>query len=826
MMGMSGVVREFRRTVRSLARSRLFTVITVLTLAAAIGANSAIFSVVNGVLLRPLPYPESDRLVVVGHTAPIAGFPEVPQATGTYVLYRDEATTLAGLTMFWDGTVNLTGTGEPEQLSAAGVTGTFFAVLRTPPALGRGFTEEELLPDGEPVAILSDGLWQRKYGRDQEVLGRTIKIDGESRRVIGIMPAGFDLPYDSDVEIWLPMLIDPEKLTTGNYSYTGIGRLEDGVTVEAAYADIRRLTLQLPERYPGDLITHEMMEQSGWDARVVPLIADVTDDVNRALWILLGTVAVVLLIACANVANLFLVRAEGRHKEIAIRSALGAERGALARDFLRESTVLALAGGTLGLLLAFGGIKLLVALGPESIPRLDAIRIDGRVLLFTLGVSVAAGILSGLAPLLRHTRPDIAGALKEGFRGTTSGRRRLRARTVLVFGQVALAFLLMVGSGLLVKSFWHLQNVDPGFVADNVLTLRLSLPETPYEDGDKSVAFYEQLVDRVDGIPGVERASVVSKLPLRPQGTSHNGVLIEDRPVEPGSMPHVALSIIVGPGYFETMGIRLLEGRLIERSDIAAGTGAVVVNRAFARHYWAGESAIGKQVWPGIAQDREENEDFAWLPVVGVVDDVRNLRLDMEIRPIVYYAMSGPGETDRTSMSLVVSTTAAPTSLAPAIRDAVWSLDPNVPITRIETMRRVLRDATSRAGFTMLMLGIAAGVALLLGAVGLYGVISYGVTQRRQEIGVRMALGAPAGRVRGMVVRQGAVVAGIGLGVGFGAAIGLTRLMEALLFEVSPTDPPTFGIVVALLFVVSIFASWIPARRAAAVDPAIALRAE
>ena len=823
---MSSFIREVRRTARSLARSPLFTVISVVTLAVAIGANSAIFSVVNGVLLRPLPYPDSDRLVVVGHTAPLAGFPEVPQATGTYVLYRDEATTLDGLTMFWDGTVNLTGTGEPEQLSAAGITGTFFNVLRTPPLLGRGFTEEELLPDGELVAILSHGLWQRRYGGAENVLGQTITIDGESRRIVGVTQAGFDHPYDADIEIWLPMVIDPEDLTTGNYSFNGIGRLKDGATVEAAYQDIRRLTLQLPERYPGDLITHEMMAQSGWDARVVTLISDVTDDVNRALWILLGTVAVVLLIACANVANLFLVRAEGRHKEIAIRSALGAERGALARSFLRESSLLALAGGVLGLILAFGGIKALVALGPDSIPRLDAIQIDASVLLFTLGVSMAAGILFGLAPLLRHTRPDIAGALKEGFRGTTSGRGGVRARTVLVFGQVALAFLLMVGSGLLVKSFWHLKNVDPGFESENLLTLRLSLPESPYEDAEMVVGFYQELVDRVAEIPGVQMASTASKLPLRGQGESHNGVLIEDRPVEPGAMPHVALTIMTGHSYFETMGIRLLEGRLIERSDITTGTGAAVVNRAFAEHFWPGESAIGKQVWQGIAQDIEEEEDFAWRPVVGVVEDVRNLGLSMEIRPIIYYAIGGPGDNYRNSMSLVVRTSAAPSSLAPAVRDAVWSIDPNVPITGIETMERVLRDATSRAGFTMLMLGIAAGVALLLGAVGLYGVISYGVTQRRQELGVRMALGAPASLVRSMVVRQGAIVAGVGLAVGFVAALGLTRLMEALLFEVSPTDPPTFGFVVALLFVVSVVASWIPARRAAAVDPAIALRAE
>ncbi len=822
---MSGTLAGIRLTARSLARTPLFTVITVVTLAAAIGANTAIFSVVNGVLLRPLPYPESDRLVVVGHTAPLAGFPEVPQATGTYVLYRDENTTLESFGMYWEGSMNLSGEGEPVRLTAAAFTTPMFDVLRIRPFVGRGFLEEESLPDAERVVVLSHGLWQRRFGTDPSVLDRSLILDGESYRIVGVMPEGFDLPDGPGVEIIVPFELNPEELTTGNYSFPGIGRLKEGATLESAYADIRRLTLLLPERYPDDLITPQMIEQTGWDARIVPLISQVTGDVRSALWILLGTVGVVLLIACANVANLFLVRAEGRHKEIAIRSALGAERGILARGFLRESTVLALAGGALGLLLAFGGIKLLVALGPESIPRLEAIRIDTPVLLFTLAVSVGAGLLFGLAPLFRHTRPDVSGALKEGFRGTTSGRARVRARTVLVLGQVALAFLLMVGSGLLVKSFWNLHNVDPGFDAENVITLRLVLPDNPYDNEEQSVAFFQQLLDRVEAIPGVERAGAVSKLPLLPEGESHSGVLIEDRPVEPGSMPHVALTIVLTPGYFETMGIRLLEGRLVESSDITAGTGAVVVNRAFAQHYWPGESAVGKRVWRGIGDDME-GEDFEWLPVVGVVEDVRNLRLDAEIRPIIYYAMAGPGDTYRTSMSIVAKTSTTPTALAPAVRDAIWAIDPNVPITGIETMTQVVRNATSRAGFTMLMLGLAAAVALLLGSVGLYGVISYGVTQRRQEMGVRMALGAPAGRVRGLVVRQGAVVAAVGLGMGFVAALGLTRVMDTLLFEVSPTDPPTFGLVVLLLFVVSLFASWVPARRAASVDPAIALRAE
>ncbi len=821
---MPRLARDLRHTIRSLWRSRLFTAITVLTLAVAIGANSAIFSVVSGVLLRPLPYPESSRLVLVGHTAPLAGFPEVPQSTGTYVLYRDESTTLENLGMYWDGSVNLSGEDEPERLMAAGLTTTMFDVLRTQPALGRPFLEEETLPDAEPVAILSHGLWLRRFGGDPAVLDRTLIVNGTSRRIVGVMPAGFDLPDEPGIEIWQPFELDPESLTTGNFSFNAIGRMKDGVSPEAVYEDIRRLTLQVPDRY-GDFLTHEMMEQTGWDAMVTPLVERVTRDVRQALWILLGTVAVVLLIACANVANLFLVRAEGRHKEIAIRSALGAERGILARGFLRESTVLAMVGGALGLLLAFGGIRLLVALAPESIPRLAEIRIDASVLLFTVGVSVAAGLLFGLAPLFRHARPDIANSLKEGFRGTTSGKTGVRARTVLVLGQVALAFLLMVGSGLLVKSFWHLKSVDPGFEAENVLTLRLSLPDVTYNDQQTVAAFYQRLVDRVEALPGVERAGATNKLPLRPGGESHSGVLIEDKPVEPGSLPHISLEIMTAPGYFETMGIRLLEGRLIERSDITGQVGAVVVNRAFAEHFWPGESAVGKQVWPGIAQEQEE-ENFGWWQVVGVVDDVRNLALEMDIRPIIYYAMVGPGDNYRSTMSIVARTTAAPTSLAPEIRDAVWEIDPTVPITGVETMEGVLRDATSRAGFTMLMLGIAAGVALLLGAVGLYGVISYGVTQRRQEIGVRMALGAPASRVRGMVVKQGAIVAGIGLGVGFGAALGLTRLMEALLFEVSPTDPPTFGIVVALLFAVAVFASWVPARRAASLDPTIALRAE
>lgn len=817
--------RSLRQALRSLARSPLFTVITVLTLSVAIGASSAIFSIVNGVLLRPLPYPESERLVVVGHTAPAAGFPEVPQANASYVLYRERSATLEELGLYDGGDFGLTGNGEPEKVGGAAVTESLFPVLRVVPALGRNFTAEEILPDAENVAILGHGLWQRRFGGDPGALGRTIEVDGVTRTVVGVMPAGFDLPYGEDAEIFVPFQIDREKLTTGSYSYTGIGRLKPGVTVEAAFADIDRLAKQLPDVYEGDFLTHEMIDEIGFAALIVPLIDHVSGDASRTLWILLGTVGLVLLVACANVANLFLVRAEGRHKEIAIRSALGAERGVLVRHFLRESTLLGLAGGALGLGLAFGAVRLLLALSPEGIPRLESIRVDGWVLAFTIGISLLAGLLSGLAPVLRHSRPDIAGALKEGFRGTTLGRARVRGRTALVLAQVALAFVLLVGSGLMAKSFWHLRRVDPGFDPEGVLTMRLALPNAYFGDGETVADFYQRLLDRVASLPGVESAGATTKLPLRSPGANHNGVLIEDRPVDQGRLPHVELSVRVTPGYFETMGIRLVEGRTVELADIEDRTGAVVVNQAFAQKYWSGENPIGKRIWPGIVEEMED-EDFGWWQIVGVVGDVRSLSLEEETKPIVYYAIIGPGDDYWSHMNLVVRTASTPAAFAPSVRAAVWEVDPRVPITDVETMSRVVADATSRAGFTMLMLVIAAGVALLLGSVGIYGVISYGVTQRRQEIGVRMALGAESQGVAGMVVRQGAVVAAIGLAVGVAAALGVTRVMEALLFEVSPTDPPTFGFVVALLFTVAVVASWVPARRAASVDPAIALRAE
>ncbi len=825
---MTGLGAALRRILRSLGRSPGFSAITVVTLAVAIGANSAIFSIVNGVLLKPLPYPESDRLVYIGHAAPLAGFDEITQATGTYATYREQAGTLEDLAIYWRGNSSLTGDGEPERVMSAAITASMFNVLRTPAALGRAFTEDEMLPDSEPLIILGHGMWQRRFGSDPGVLDRSIVVDGVSRRIVGVMPAGFNLPRGGDIELYMPFELDPAELTVGNYSFPGIGRLAEGATLEGLQADLERIVPTLPELFPGDMLTPQLIEEIGFAPTSGTLVEEVTGDIKQTLIILLGAVGLVLLIACANVANLFLVRAESRQKEMAVRSALGAERGTLVKHFLGESTVLAILGGIAGLALAYGGIQLLTVLGPNGIPRLDAIRIDGTVLGFTLAVSVMVGLLFGIAPVFRYTAPELITSLREG-RGNTIGRSKLRARSVLVLGQIALSFLLLVCSGLMVKSFWHLKNVDPGFESENVLTMWVSLPDEQYDDGFKTSAFYMQLVDRLEGLPGVQSVGASTKLPLRGPGESHSGILIEDKPVEPGSMPHVELSLYVAPGYFETFGIRLLEGRTIERADITGREGAVVVNRTFAKKFWPGESVIGKRVWPGLADDREdESLEFGWWTVVGVVDDVHNLALDEEILPIIYYAMVGPGfeERNRSSMGLILKASSAPTSLAPMVRDAVWAIDANVPIADLQTMESVVADASSRTAFAMLMLVIAALMALLLGSLGIYGVISYGVSQRTQEIGVRMALGAPASQVSNMIVKQGAIVAGIGLVAGFVAALGLTRLMEALLFEVRPTDPPTFGLVVALLMVVSLLASWIPARRAARVDPMVALRAE
>jgi putative ABC transport system permease protein len=815
---MDALRRRIRHLLRSFARAPGFTAVAVITLAVGIGANAAIFSLINGVLLRPLPYPDSERLVDLSHTAPGIGLPKFQQSDATYLHYLHENRVFTGVAVYRETPVNLTGEGDPERLPAARVTPSLLAVLGVAPERGRGFTEEEGGPASEPVVLLGHDLWVRRFGADPEILGRTIQIDGVGTRVVGVLGASLRFPAP-ETALWLPLVIDPAHLQAGSFNFDGVARLAPGVTAAAAQADLDRTVATLSEEFPGDL-THELLAKARFANVVTPLKENLVGDVSRTLWVLLGSVAVILLVACANVANLFLVRAEVRQREVAVRTALGAGRWRVVADFLAESLVLAVAGGAVGLALAYLGLDLLKALAPWHIPRLAEIDVDSRVLAFTAAVSLGAGLLFGVFPAFRYSSSALLASLRDGGRGATAGRRRHLARSLLVVFQVALALVLLVTSGLLVRSFAALRGVDPGFDPRGVLTLRLALPRAGYPDPAAGARFYGELLARVRALPGVEAAGAVQDLPLG-GSQSRQGTAVEDFPRAPDELPFLFPYTVASPGYFAALGIPLVAGRTFERADYEQPSGAVVVSAALAARLWPGGSALGKRLRPGDAGDG------GWYTVVGVVGRVRDKRLEEEPSELLYYPLVGLGGDDdwvARNMTLAVRTAGEPLALADPVRAAVWALDPKLPIAEVRTLAGVVDRAAARPRFTMLLLLLAAGVSLALGAVGLYGVIAYVVSQRRQEIGVRMALGADRRAVANLVVGQGLTVAAVGVVLGLAGAFAVTRLLAALLFAVSPTDPATFALVPVLLLGVAALASYLPARRAAAVEPSEALR--
>ncbi len=828
---MDHVTRPIRAIARKLLRSPSFTLLSILTLGVGIGANTAIFSVVNGVLLKPLPYADPDRLVGVWHTAPGIELPQFEQSDATYLLYRQSNRVFEDLGIYDEDRVNLTGGDRPEQLPSADVTASIFPVLGVAPAIGRGFTEADERPGAEPVAVLSHELWVSRFGGDRAALGKTIQIDGVARAVIGVMPAGLRFPTPETL-LWLPMEIDPEKPNVGNFSYIGIARLKPGRTPQDAEAELSALIYRLPEVYPDDDITPGMLESTGIAAMIHPLRDDVVGDVGGVLWLLLGSVGFILLIACANVANLFLVRAEGRQREVAIRSALGARRVDVAGAFFAESTVLGVAGGALGLALAAAGVRAFVAIGPDTVPRLEEIGIDGGVLAFTAVISLLAGLLFGAMPALR-AMPSPGVVLKEGGGRSTVGRARHRARNVLVAAQIALALILLVGSGLMVRSFRALQSVDPGFDAESVLTLRLSLPDAHYPQADDRARFYEQTLERIRALPGVEAAGAITRLPLG-GGSSNSAHAFEDFPLEPDQVPRIIPTRRASPGYFETLRVPLLAGRVFEPADHQRQNRVALVSEAVAEHFWGADwttaGVLGRRLTSGTAEQAD------WYTIVGVVASVRSDGLAEDPSETIYYPIANPpflGDDDEEpqaiaprTMSLAVRSNVPPSGLAAAVHSAIWAADPNLPVANVRTLEEIVAADSARTGFTMLLLSIAAAVALLLGTIGLYGVISYVVSQRTQEIGVRMALGAGRGQVSRMVVRQGLGVALAGIAAGLAGAAGVTRLLEASLFGVESTDPATFAAVAVLLFAVAVAASYLPARRAASVDPLAALHYE
>jgi predicted permease len=825
-MGIRLFGASLRQLYRKLLGSPLFTLVSIVTLALGIGANAAIFGVVHGVLLKPLPFEDPERLVGVWHKAPGLGFDKVNQSPATYFTYRDDSEVFEEVGMWDNEEVSVTGLEEPERVEAMMVTDGTLSLLRVKASIGRIFTAEDDSPGKPLTVILSHAYWQKRFGGDPKVLGRTLTVNGRQREIVGVLPKDLRfLRFHPDV--FLPFQFDRSQVFVGNFSYQGVARLKPGASIEQANADVARLIPVAVERFPKGL-TLKNLEEAQFGALVIPLKEDVVGDVGKVLWVLLGTVGLVLLIACANVANLFLVRTEARQKELALRTALGADRMRLSRELLLESVTLGLLGGVLGLGLAYAGTRLLVALGPESLPRLEEIGLDGTVLLFTFLLSIASGILFGLFPLLKYGRLSLTSALKEGGRGSSEGRERHRARNALVVVQMALALVLLVGAGLMIRSFQALRQVQPGFVRpEEVLTVRLSIPGSEAEDAEQAVRIHQRILERIQAIPGVTSVGLSSSVTMD-GWDSNDAIQVEGFPVPEGQIPPVRRFKWVSENYFETMGNPILAGRGFTWNDIYSKAQVTVVTENFAREYW-GEpaNAIGKRLNLAVFEGASP-----WREIVGVVGNEHDNGVSEKATPIVYWPMLVTrfwGQevfTQRSMVYAIRNDRLGTPGFLDEVRSAVWSVNSNLPLANVRTLAEILDDSMARTSFTLTMLGIASGVALLLGAVGIYGVISYTVSTRTREIGVRMALGAARLDVTRLVLREGVRLTLGGLALGLVAAFGFTRLMSALLFGVSAVDPVTYVLVSIVLAVIALTASYLPARRATALDPTEALRSE
>jgi predicted permease len=821
------VASQLRPAFRRLARTPGFTVVCVVTLGLGIAGTTAAFSVINAVLLRPLPYRDPERLVQLWHSAAGIGVPQVEQSDASYIQYHDKATrSFESVAGYRAVSANLTGDQEPERVAASTMTASLLPTLGVRPALGRNIAEEEDRPGGAPVVIISDALWRRRYGGDRSIIGKTIQVDGTAREVVGVMGPGFHFPEET-TELWVPMAIDRAHLNTGSFNRNAIGRLRPGVTIAAAVAEMTPLMARLPDDMPG-MMTHAMFEQAKFKVMLHPLRDDVVGDITPILFTVLGTVAFVLLIACANVANLFLVRAEARTKEIAVRSALGAVPGSIVKLYLGESLLLSTAGAALGVLLAYAALRLLLRLAPSGLPRASEIAIDGASLGVAVGIAVLTGLFFSAVPFIRAGKAELTSMLRDGARGSTSGRERQRVRNAFVVAQVALALMLLVGSGLLARSFQRMRAVDPGFKPDHVLTLRLAIPDVTYHTTGDISRFYYQLTTRLAALPGVQAVGATTKLPLADVGDNHNGTWIEDHPVTKDELPPIASTTSITQDYFKAMGIPLVEGRSFRDDGSDRPTHEVIVSRAFARHYWPNGSALGKRIKSG-------GPDVAWSTIVGVAGDVHDAALTKPVDELIYLPVVSvvqppPGTADSVvadnTMTLAIRTAGDPMAVFPQVRQEIWAMDRNLPLVNVQELSGVVAAAMARTTFTLIMIGAAAGVALLLGAIGIYGVISYMVSLRTREIGVRLALGAQRNEVRGMIVRQGLVLALVGVGIGLAGALALSRLISSLLYGIAPHDPVTLGAVTLGLLAVAGVASWLPAMRAARIDPIEALRAD
>lgn len=825
---------EVRQAIRRLNGVRGFTVAAVLTLALGIGGTTAVFTVVHTVLLRPLPWPASDRLVDLSHTLEISGASRVDQSDAGHLFYRRHNRVFTDVGAWRATDVNLgslgTGTrgdeGRAVRVTAARISAAVPAILRVAPVRGRGFVEGEDHPAAPPVALISASLWARRFARDPAILGQGVEIDGIRHEIVGIMPASFGFPTAS-TGIWLPIGIDSTKTESATFGLRGIARLRDGVTAEAATNDLTRLLPQLPEAFPGRL-TVQAIEFTKMQAVATPLRDVIVGDIGRTLWVVLGGVAVVLLIACANVANLFLVRTDARQQELAIRRALGAGRAATARTLMIEAALIALVGGAIGLVLtaaAIGAVRSLEALIP--VPRLDELRIDAQVLVVALGTSLLAALLVSLLPAVRTAGLALTAVLGESSRTATAGRARHRARHALVAAQVALALVLVAGAGLLARSAQRLRAVPLGFAPTSVHTFRLALPAGRFPDAAATARFINRALDTIAALPGVSAAGVISKLPLTDGFRRDTALFVEERPLAQGEFPNLHQVSYASAGYFAALGIPLLEGRVFARTDPAILPLEVIVSRALADRYWPGAPARGKRV--------RLAPQGPWHTIVGVAGDVRGVALEQPPDEMIYLPLltapgnavggaAGPARYTPREIAFVVRATGDPSRLAVPIEVALRATDGSVPVYQSRPMTEVVARATARTSLTLALLGVASLVALALGAVGIYGVLSYVVSLRGREIAVRMALGAGPSDVRRMVARQAAAMALAGIAAGIAGALVVMRVLSALLFGVKPTDLPTLFSAAALLLVVALVAAWLPATRAARVNAAAALR--
>ena len=819
---------QLRQVFRRLGRAPLFTAVTLITLAAGVGANTVIFSVLEGVLLKPLPYPHPEQLIGVWQTAPGIGIKELNMAPSHYFIDREQNTTFQDIGVYTNDSLSVTGVGEPEQVQGLDVTDGTLPLLGVTPALGRLFNREDDLPGTPETVVLSYGYWRQKFGGAASVIGQSITLDGKPRQIIGVLPQGFHFLDEEDAAVIVPFKFDRSKTKLGNYSYRALARLKPGVTMAQANADIARLLPVTIRSFPApDGFSIKLFEKAQIGPNLRPLKQDVVGDIGNVLWVLMGSIAMVLLIACANVANLLLVRVEGRRQELAIRAALGAGWKRIAGELLFESVILGLLGSMLGLVLAFGALRVLVAMAPTGLPRIHEIGIDVPVLLFALGLALFSSLLFSSIPIFKYAGRHLNTGLREGGRALSQSREQHRARNVLVVIQVALALVLLICSGLMIRTFRALMHVPPGFVAaDSVQTFRYFIPESKVPDAERErgVRMEQEVLNKLAAIPGVQQVSFSTSVPMD-GNRSFDPVYAQDRSYTEGEMAPLRWFSYISPGLFSTLGTPLVAGRDLSWADIYGKIPVALVSENFAREYWhTPANALGKQIRVGAADN--------WREIIGVVGNVYDDGVNKDAPTSVYWPVmmdqfEGQKEFFRRGVSYVIrSPRAGSEAFLKEAREAVWSVDSNIPLAAVHTLGYYYQQSMARTSFTLVMLGVAGAMALLLGIVGIYGVIAYSVSQRTREIGIRMALGAQQKTLTAMFVNHGLLLAGIGIACGLAGAFAVMRLMSSLLFKVSPLDPLTYAAVTVGVVATVYVACYLPSRRAATVDPVEALRAE